>query len=364
MKVTVSKEKLLSALSVTERVTGKKETLPVLSCILIKSSDFISLCATNLESGIECTVPGEISEKGKIAIPASILSQTVKSIQEGTIVLKSEGENLSIESKHTKTIIKSIPNGEFPEFSFSKKEGVHIKRTHLLSSIQAVLYAASNSMIRPEIGSIYVSTKGKSLVTVATDSFRLAEKTTPRTVSGTDGEVLIPLKHALEVSYILERMTSDEITVVLEEAQMTLSGDGVQYTSRVVEGTFPNYKEIIPSSASTEVTLLKSDFANVLKKARIFSGTDQSIGFHIYPKKKIFSVTARNSTIGEMSDILDAALSGDDLDINFHIGYVSDCLTTIDSDSVSLSFSGVGKPLVIRGVSDSSFVYLVMPLNK
>ncbi|OGG45005.1 DNA polymerase III subunit beta [Candidatus Kaiserbacteria bacterium RIFCSPHIGHO2_01_FULL_50_13] len=364
MKVIVPKNLLISLLSIIERVTGKKETLPVLSCVVLKVSDIILLSATNLEAGVECVIGGEIIEKGKVAVSASILSQTIRSIQTEKVILKKDGENLCVESKHTKTLIKTVSDSEFPEFSPSKKKGVQIERINLLASIQSVSYAASTSVIRPEIGSVYLTTTGKSLITVATDSFRLAEKTVQRSVREGEGEVLIPLKHALELSYILERIHADEVSVVLEESQMTISGGGVRFMSRVIDGVFPNYKEIIPKSFETEATLLKSDFSDILKKARIFSGSDQSVGFHLYPKRKVFSMTARDADIGEMSDTLDAALSGEDLDINFHIGYVAECLPSIESDSVTLSFSGVGKPLVIKGVSDSSFLYLVMPLNR
>ena len=226
-----------------------------------------------------------------------------------------------------------------------------------------VSYAASPSMIRPELGSVYVSVGGKSIVCVATDSFRLAEKVIG---SGEKGgvEVLIPLKHALELLHILERISDETVELSADESQLTVSAEGVRYISRVVDGTFPNYKEIIPKGFSTEATILKNDFIEVLKKARVFSGNDQHVGLHVYAKRKIFSATARSADVGEMSDSIDAALSGEDIDINFHIGYLADCLSSIGSDSIILGFSGAGKPLVIRGVSDSSFTYLVMPLNR
>ena len=145
---------------------------------------------------------------------------------------------------------------------------------------------------------------------------------------------------------------------------MSISADGVRYVSRVVDGTFPNYKEIMPKAFETEATVLKNDFAEMLRKARVFSGNDQHVGLHVYPKRKIFSATARSAEVGEMSDSIDAAISGGDLDINFHIGYLADCLSIIESDSIVLGFAGAGRPLVIRGVSDASFTYLVMPLNR
>jgi DNA polymerase-3 subunit beta len=219
-------------------------------------------------------------------------------------------------------------------------------------------------MIRPELGSVYLSIKGSGLVAVATDSFRLAEKMIGSS-DGKDGpEILIPLKHALELQHVLERAGANNVVLSPEEAQLVVSLDGVRFVSRLVEGTFPNYKEIIPKKFTTEATVLKNDLSEMLKKARVFSGNDQHVGFHVYPKRKIFSATARSADVGEMSDSIDAALSGEDLDINFHIGYLADCLPSIGSDSIVLGFSGAGKPLVMRGVSDPSFSYLVMPLNR
>jgi DNA polymerase-3 subunit beta len=348
-----------------ERVTGKKETLPTLSCLRIEVvGKHATIRATNLEAGVEVSIPCDVEEKGVVAVPAVVLSQTLRSIGGEKITLVVDEGNLVVESKGTKTVIKAISHEEFPDLSMtSSGKGVSVSREDLIRCIQSVSYAASPSMIRPELGSVYISIREGGMVCVATDSFRLAEK-----VIGSDGrnivEILIPLKHALELHHILERLADNEVKLSAEESQLVVVAEGVRFVSRVVDGTFPNYKEIIPKKSSTEATILKNDLAETLKKARVFSGNDQHIGFHVYPKKKVLSVTARSADVGEMSDSIDAALSGDDLDINFHIGYLADCLPTIESDSVTLGFSGPGKPLIIRGISDQSFTYLVMPLNR
>lgn len=218
-------------------------------------------------------------------------------------------------------------------------------------------------MIRPELGSIFVSIQDNAITCVATDSFRLAEKTIP-TRGKQDTELLIPLKHCQEILHVLESVQSDTVELIADEAQLVITGNGTRYMSRIVEGTFPNYKEILPKKYETEATVLKTDFIEMLKRARVFSGNDQHVGLHVYPAKKIFSATARSAEVGEMSDSIDAALTGADLDINFHIGYLSDCLSSVESDSIILGFSGAGKAAVIRGTSDASFMYLVMPLNR
>jgi DNA polymerase III subunit beta len=365
MKIGTTKEKLLNAILIAERIVGKKESLPILSCILIDAQKELTIRATNLEAGVEIVVPADIQEKGSIAVPASILSQTLRSISGDTVTLSNDEGNLLIESRGTKTLIKAVPHAEFPALpTTTSKRGISLNRERVMRGLQAVSYAASPSMIRPDLGSIYIVIKDGSMVSVATDSFRLAEKTIIGTGAKENGELLVPLKHALELAHILEEIDEEDITIATEDAQLVLIGGSVRFVSRVVDATFPNYKEIVPKTAATEATMLKADLTEMLRKARVFSGNDQHVGLHIYPKKKIFTATARSNDVGEMSDNIDAALSGDDLDINFHIGYLSECLSSIESDSVALAFAGPGRPLVIRGVSDNSFMYLVMPLNR
>ncbi|MDP2648754.1 MAG: DNA polymerase III subunit beta [bacterium] len=367
MRISTTKEKIFDAVSLSERLVGKKESLPVLSCVLLEVGKGLTVRATNLEAAIEILIPGEGMEKGEIAVPASILSQTLRSTLGEKVDLNTEDGNLTIKSRGATSLIKSIQHEEFPVIGEDEKADsvISVPRESLMRCLQSVSYAASPSMIRPELGSVYVLVRDGEITCVATDSFRLAEKK----ISGSVGrksetEILIPLKHVVELAHVLDRVDSDVVELSAGESQMSVKSSGVRYTSRVVEGNFPDYHEIIPKSFVSEATILKSDFSEILKKARVFSGSDQHVGIHIYPKKKILTATARSNDVGEMSDSIDAALSGEDLDINFHIGYLSDCLPSIESDSITLSFAGAGKPLVIRGVSDASFTYLVMPLNR
>ncbi len=366
MKIGTTKEKILNAVLIAERITGKKESLPILSCVLLDVEKGFFVRATNLEAGVEISVPVDIDEKGSVAVPANILAQTLRSIGGEKVLLKTDAGNLIIESKGTRTLIKAIPHDEFPKLSpaQTKKQNVSLPRERLIRGIQSVLYAASPSMIRPELGSVYVSVKASGVVCAATDSFRLAEKIMKGTVAHDGSDVLIPLKHAAELVHVLERISDETVEIFADDSQLTAAAGSLRFVSRIIDGTFPNYQEIIPKAFAATATLLKSDFAEMLHKARVFSGGDQHVGLHLYPKRKIFTATAQSPDVGEMSDSIDGALEGEDIDINFHIGYLADCLPSVESDSITLGFSGAGKPLVIRGVSDASFTYLVMPLNR
>ncbi len=367
MLCVTKKDILLRAVQIAEKIVGKKESLPALSCILVTSGKALTLSATNLESGVTITVPADCKNQGVVAVPAGIFSQTLRSMGDGQITCTQTEQNLLVEARGSKTLIKTVSSDDFPKLETEKKsEGysITISRSKLLSGIESVIYAASRSMIRPELGSVYIQVSDGSITFVATDSFRLAEKNNKDNSLKNSVDILIPLKHALELQFILEHSDVDDVTLEHDESSVVVIAGPVRFISRVVDATFPNYKEIIPKTFTTEVTVLKSDFAEALRKARVFAGGDQHVGFHVYPSKKTFTITAQSGAIGEMSDTPEAATSGEDIDSNFHIEYVSDCLQSIPGDSIHLGFAGIGRPLVVRGTMDQSMTYLVMPLNR
>jgi DNA polymerase-3 subunit beta len=134
--------------------------------------------------------------------------------------------------------------------------------------------------------------------------------------------------------------------------------------SRVIDATFPDYKQIMPKTFATEVIALKQDVVDALKTAHVFADKFNQLSIYARPSKKTFEVATKNAEVGEFRSAIDATLSGQDLDMNFNHKYVSDCLQSIDSDSLSLSIAGQSKPMVIRGISDKSFTYLVMSMNR
>ena len=367
MKALCTQEKLRNAVEIAERIVGKKESLPVLSCILLEAKkNTLFVRATNLETGVEITVPAEVQEEGVVAVPVSVFSHTIRvGRAEKTELTVAEDGNLTIHSQHGTTTIKTVAADEFPSIpKESEGEAYDVSQKALLDGIQSVSYAASQSMIRPELASILIAKQDSTLAFVATDSFRLAEKKIPVQNLGEFPDTLVPVKNALELLHVLGAVGEETVTCRFNESQLSIQAGSVYFVSRIVDANFPQYQAIIPKEFVTEATLLKEDLSAIVKKARIFSQSSQQIGLHIYPSKKSFSATARTADIGETSDSIDAALSGEDLDINFNLQYLSDCFSSVHADSLSLSFAGAGKPLVIKGVSDSTFLYLVMPLNR
>jgi DNA polymerase-3 subunit beta len=152
--------------------------------------------------------------------------------------------------------------------------------------------------------------------------------------------------------------------VCFNKNQISFSSDDVYLTSRVIDGVFPHYRQIIPKTSSTNATVLKQDLLNALKLSNIFSDKFNQVNLKITPKEKVFELSSANNDIGENKTYLDAAMGGEGVELGFNYKYFLDCFQSITTDSVSIKASGASSPLVISPVSDPSFIYLIMPMNR
>jgi DNA polymerase-3 subunit beta len=366
MKIECVRDKLAEAVSKAEKVTGKNLTLPVLSCILFEAKGReLIIRATNLDLGVEIVVPVKVVSEGKIAVPGNIISSFISTvIGSKNITLEVIDGNLKVTTDFNTTVIKSISHEDFPTIPLlNPDKKLVIAPREFVKGIKAVWYSSATSSMKPELSSVYIYSDDESLVFVATDSFRLAEKKVKIKNIKEIGSLLIPVKNIPEIIRVLEGATGD-VDVALNKNQISFRYDGVYLTSRVVDGIFPDYKQIIPKDHKTTVTLLKQDLVNAFKTATIFSDKFNKVSVKSHPSEKKFELTTKNADVGENTNSLEAVMEGEDIDINFNYRYITDCFQSIDSDSLSLDFSGLTKPLVVKGTSDRSFLYIVMPINK
>lgn len=366
MKVTIGKEQVQKYAGLAERVAGRNQTFPILAGLRIEATqNQLSFRATNLELGIEITLPAKVSEEGVVVVTASTFFQILRSGGKGdSVSFEMKGGSLVVSVGSGEVRLKTFPPEDFPTIPLlPTTTTTTVKRDDILKGIRSVWYAASTSLIKPELSSVYMYEEKGNVVSVATDSFRLAEKMVPLKTKTSFGVFLIPSKNIPELIRILEE-APDEVSLLSTEHQIAFVYDHVYLTSRLVQGTFPDYRQIIPKENVTEMILLREDLENALKKVGIFSDKFNQLRFTINPKKKKAFLFAKNEEVGDITEPLEASLTGEDLEISFNMRYLSDALHSITADSVSLSFSGFGKPLVVRGVGDASFLYLVMPMNR
>ncbi len=364
MKIECLNTNLREALSKTERAVGKNLSLPVLGYVLLEAvNKKIILKATNLDLGVEVEVPGNVSSHGVVAIPNTTLASILSGESE-KVTLESYEENLLVKTKNSSSVIKTVPHDEFPNIPrITSATRILIPVSDFINGIRSVWYSASISTIKPELASVFVYYHDKHIVFVSTDTFRLAEKKIPIEKNSDFDPFLIPVKNIPEIIRAFDGFDGVmDIQITKNQASFTIPG--IHISSRIVEGTFPDYQQVIPKDFTTHVVLLKYDFINALKKATSFSGKFYQIYFSVDTDKKRFEITSKNNDIGEHSDVFDAAIEGDDLMISFNYRYIIDCFQSISSDSISLNLVGPSKPMVIRGIGDGTFCYLVMPMNK
>lgn len=368
MKLEINIQKLKDIVQLVERVAGKHMTLPVLSCILIDvKKNTATFKATNLDIGIEASVPVKSIEDGTIAVPSNILSSFISQIPELSQIVKMEtiSQNLQISTSKSKGVIKTVPFDDFPNIpKVTDGQELSIPSNLFIRGLKSVWYSSSVSSVKPELASVYIYRDGEYLVFVATDSFRLAEKKIKIPASVKIGDLLIPFKNISEIIRVLENI-GDSVSVCINKNLISFKTGDIYIVSRIIDGVFPDYRQIIPKGYSTEAVILKQDLINSLKISNIFSDKFNQVHLEIDPKGKKFAIQTRNSDVGENVTDVDAALSGEKMEINFNYKYIADCFQSIDADSVSLQFGGLNRPLVVRPVSgDQTFMYLVMPMNR
>ncbi len=365
MKLECQVSKIKNALILVERLTGRNLTLPVLGSILwVVNDKNLKLRSTNLSIGIEVTVPAKIEKSGVMAIRGDVLSSLFSQISnDGNVYFESINNNLSVKTKHNTILLKSVPYEDFPTIPIIKGETVSIPSKKLLEGLKSVYYSSSTSEIKPEIGSINIYPDEDMLVFVATDSFRLAEKKIKIKQKLSFSNILLPFKNSIEIIKILETLDED-IKLTIQKSQISITTDSIYLTSRIIDGSFPDYKQIIPKNPTTKAIVLKQDLLSSLKISNIFSDKFNQISLSVRPQEKFFEIESKNTDIGENSTFVSGALSGEVVIANFNYKYILDCFQSISEDSISLEFSGGNKAMIIKPVGDQSFMYLVMPMNK
>lgn len=365
MKLECSIDKIKRGLIIAEKLTGKNLTLPVLNSILwVVNNKTLKIRATNLSLGVEIIIPAKIEEDGVLAIRGDVLSSLFSQLNnDGNVIFESINNNLSVKTKQSTVILKSVPYEDFPTIPIIAGDSFIIQSKKFIEGLKAVYYSSSVSEIKPEIGSVYIYPEDDLLVFVATDSFRLAEKKVKIKQKVSFSGLLIPLKNTIEIIRVFEGR-DEELKVTIQKNQISFSTEDIYLTSRIVDGNFPDYKQIIPKGSNTEATVLKQDFISSLKISNIFSDKFNQITLKVNPGEKFFEVESNNTDIGENTTLISGALSGENVSANFNYKYILDCFQSISSDSINLQLNGKNKPMIIKPIGDTSFMYLVMPMNR
>jgi DNA polymerase-3 subunit beta len=382
MKISCTQENLNRGLLVSSHIASKNISLPILNNILFRAEGgVITLLATNLEIGIHCTVRGKIEEEGAITLPAKLFADYVGSLPNEKIDIELQDQTLEIKCKNFETRVRGAATAEFPLIpEVSKEGGWSLDVAKFREAVNQVVFATSNTEIRPEISGIlmHFDGQGGKVVVAATDSYRLAEKTL--SLVGRENEntrdVIVPARTMQEVLRILSVFRDSEdpeasnlVKIYLAENQIMFSLNGVDLVSRVIDGQYPDYKQIIPGSWQTRAAFNRNDLIRVVKTASLFAKPgifDVTFGFKP-GKEKVGELTlsSANSQFGENTVKLDAEIEGKENEITLNYRYLLDGLGAMESEEISLELTSGESPCLLRPKADGAdYLYIVMPIKK
>ena len=365
MKILCFKKDLKEAVSICERISGKNLNLPILGNIMLDAEGKdLKITSTNLELGVEIIIPAKIENKGKITVPAGIFNSFLSNLSgSDQINLEVQNNNLIISTNNNSTLIKSQSADDFPNLPKLKVNNIFsIPVIDFISGLKMVFYSCATSTIKPEISSVYLYSNKTNMVTfTATDSFRLAEKKINYFFDGL-GPILVPFKTVVEIIRIFEGKDG-KIDILFDKNQINIKKDNIIFISRLTDGIFPDYNQIIPKKFTADVIINKEFFINSLKISSLFSGKLNELNMAVNSEDGFFTIKTSNNESGENIAKIPAKITGESVKITFNHKYIYDCLPNINSEEIILRFSGEGKPLLITGAQDNTFQYLVMPMS-
>lgn len=367
MKFSTQADKIKQSIIHAQLMTTKQSSLEVLQGIYISVDGSGGVVrATNLHIGIETKFPAQVQTPGVcVCDPVLLLGVVGSLVGNQNIEFSIEGTTLSVTTPSSTSTIKLLNPDDFPSLPrLDVEAALSVRSVDLIHALQSVVYAASSSDIKPQISSVFLYTNAQQeLVCVSTDSFRLAEKNIP-TLSFTSLEgVMIPVKNA----QILMRVLSDTDEVVdirFSESQMTFTTHSYYCVTRLVDGQYPAYQNIIPKDFTTEVTLLKSDLTHTLKTLNVFADKFYQIDMSINQENNTLTLSSHHPERGNHTAELVCVVDGEGLEMRCNAKYLQDGLSAISTESLVLKFTTGTKPFIVAPVGEKDFRYLVMPLNR
>lgn len=369
MKLIILKNNLKDGLMVAERGINESTNLPILKNILVKTfNNKIQISATNLELGISKLVSGKIIEEGGLTIPFQTFYNIVNNINSDKINLETKNNNIIFKTDNYEAKLQCLNEDDYPIIPKIESSDKFIEfNTELFkSALNQVITSAQISEIRPEISGVLFDYQITIIKLVATDSFRLAEKTIYNTqyTSNIDKgfKIIIPLKTAQEILRVFDN--NQLLKISRDENQILFKNNEVELISHIIDGNYPDYEQIIPKSFESELVVEKNHFINALKLVSNFSGKVNDIRLKTQDSQKILEVYSNNQFLGENNYLIPSKLSGNSFnDISFNWRYLLDGLKTVSSNNLIFALNGGNKPAILKSAEDKSYFYILMPIK-
>ncbi len=366
MKVICTQENLNKGLSLVANIANRSSNLPILNNVLLRANkEGLTLITTDLEIGIKTAVRGKIEKKGEFTVDAKLLHNFVSLLPNENITLLLEGDNLEIKSSNQETSIKGLAAEDFPLIpEMEKNNMIELSVADLKKSLNQVLIAASLDASRIEINAVNFHFQKDQLILAATDSYRLAEKKIPVS-NGENTSLIIPLKTLQELNRILNEQSEKNLKVYFNENQILFEIDGVEIISRVIDGKYPDYSQIIPTEFTTEAKCEISQLVPAIKSVALFCKqgiNDIKLSFDV-KDQKIIIATASSHTGTSIAKV-SADIRGGENDIVFNYRYLLDGLAHLGDSEVNFKINNSSSPGLLQPVGNDQYIYLVMPIRQ
>lgn len=365
MELTVTQENFARALSAVGRVASNKTQLPILSNILLRTDgNRLLVAATNLEVATTQYIGAKIIKPGAITLPARLISEFVGSLPKGSIDIKVVNSNIHLTSGKYSSIINGVVADDFPELPTINEDSsisYSINTEDFKQAVSQTIITASSDSTRPVLTGVYWHSHNGSLYLAATDGYRLSERRLVETKS--DVSAIIPVQTLQEVLRTIVD-DADVVDILFDETQVRFRINEAEVISRLVDGNFPDYRQLIPAQSDITAVVDKQDFVRVTKIAGLFAReSGGSVTVTVDDEQKTVSLHSIASELGENTSEVDATIKGSG-QVTLNSRYISEALSAVDGDTIEFSFSGKLSPCILKATDkDTNYYHVIMPLK-
>jgi len=365
LKLKTKREELVSKLSVVSRAVSTRAATQSLSGILVSAEDgAVNLCATDLEMGLKTDLQAELDGSGAILLPGRLFAELARSLGDPTveIELRERERDVEIRCGGSSFHLRTLPSEDFPKFPEEEGEPLKIPAPALASTVELVAGAASRDDMRPVLTGVLVSASGSEMTMVATDSYRLAVKRTElEGPLGGDLEANIPARALRELGRLVSADGVEQVSVALQRNQAVFKAGGTILSTRLIEGQFPNFRQLLPESYDHDVRLPRSDLLEVTRRVSQLAQRNAPLRLSFAPGE--LTVAASTPDVGDAEETMPAAFEGEPLEIGFNPDFLREGIESVEGDEVLVRLISPLRPGLLQPVDNEDFRYLVMPIR-